>query len=54
MCVVCVCVTVDSLVTVHQDPYEASAGAHAIVVCTEWDEFAVSPHELFFMFVVVE
>jgi len=27
------------LVTCHKDPYTASAGAHALVVCTEWDEF---------------
>lgn len=25
--------------TVHQDPYEALAGAHGIAVLTEWDEF---------------
>lgn len=24
------------------EPYEAAKGAHAIVVCTEWDEFTVS------------
>ena len=29
----------DKLVTVATDPYSASEGAHAIVVCTEWDEF---------------
>lgn len=28
-----------SLVEVKVDPYEAAKGAHAIVVCTEWDEF---------------
>lgn len=27
------------VVKVYQDPYEAVNGAHAIVVCTEWDEF---------------
>jgi UDPglucose 6-dehydrogenase len=27
------------MVKVHQDPYEATKGAHAIAVITEWDEF---------------
>ncbi|KAK2181016.1 hypothetical protein NP493_415g01005 [Ridgeia piscesae] len=31
--------TVDKLVTITTDPYEAAKGAHAIVICTEWDEF---------------
>jgi len=30
---------VDRLVTVCDDAYAAAKGAHAIVVCTEWDEF---------------
>jgi UDPglucose 6-dehydrogenase len=30
---------VSKLVTVTSDPYEACSGAHAVVVCTEWDEF---------------
>lgn len=29
-------------VKVFGDAYSATAGAHAIVVCTEWDEFIVS------------
>ena len=29
----------DRLVTVASDPYTAVQGAHAVVVCTEWDEF---------------
>lgn len=38
---------VDRLVTISHDPYEATSGAHAIVVCTEWDEFKVSSkHEM--------
>jgi len=28
-------------VTISHDPYDATQGAHAIVVCTEWDEFKV-------------
>ncbi|TKR95578.1 hypothetical protein L596_009725 [Steinernema carpocapsae] len=31
--------SVDKLVTVHANPYEAAKDAHAIVVLTEWDEF---------------
>lgn len=27
------------LITIHDDPYSAATGAHALVVCTEWDEF---------------
>ncbi|XP_070542029.1 UDP-glucose 6-dehydrogenase-like [Ptychodera flava] len=30
---------VERLVTMARDPYEALSGAHALVVCTEWDEF---------------
>ena len=26
-------------VTVESDPYAAAEGSHALVVCTEWDEF---------------
>ena len=29
----------DKLVTIATDPYEAVHGAHAMVICTEWDEF---------------
>ena len=31
----------EGLVTIHQDPYEAAKNTHALVVCTEWDEFTV-------------
>ena len=34
--------SVDKLVTVCNDPYEAAKDSYAIVVCTEWDEFIVS------------
>ena len=30
----------DKLVTIASDPYMAVTGAHAMVICTEWDEFA--------------
>ena len=30
------------LITIHDDPYKAAEGTHALVVCTEWDEFVVS------------
>merc|ERR1711988_1706041 len=30
---------VEELVTYETDPYEAAKGAHAILICTEWDEF---------------
>ena len=30
---------VKNLVTVGTDPYDAAEGSHALVVCTEWDEF---------------
>ena len=33
---------VDELITITTDPYEACDCSHAIVVCTEWDEFTVS------------
>lgn len=28
-----------SVVKVHSDPYEAARNTHALVICTEWDEF---------------
>ena len=31
--------SVDELMTYETDPYAAAEGAHAIVICTEWDEF---------------
>lgn len=29
-------------ISIYTDPYTASKDCHAIVVCTEWDEFVVS------------
>jgi UDPglucose 6-dehydrogenase len=38
----------DKLVTIATDPYEAVRGAHAMVVCTEWDEFtALDYHRVY-------
>jgi len=33
---------VKTQVKIFSSPYEAAAGAHAVVICTEWDEFIVS------------
>ena len=30
-------------VSIHEDPYEAAQGTHALVICTEWDQFLVKP-----------
>lgn len=30
---------VAKLVTIHKSAYEAAQGSHALVICTEWDEF---------------
>ena len=31
----------ERLVSICNDPYQAADQAHAVVVCTEWDEFKV-------------
>lgn len=31
-------------VSIHEDPYDAARGTHALVICTEWDQFLVKPH----------
>lgn len=33
---------VKNAITIHDDPYVAVQRTHAIIVCTEWDEFVVS------------
>ena len=33
------------LVTVHESAYSAAEGAHAIVLCTEWDQFREIDYE---------
>lgn len=35
---------VKKALSIFTDPYEAVNGTHAIVLCTEWDEFVVSYH----------
>ncbi len=35
---------VRDLIQVHSDPYSAAKDAHAVVICTEWDEFTVRLH----------
>jgi len=36
---------VAELVTICRDPYSASMGSHALVICTEWDEFTTLEYE---------
>ncbi|OWK06942.1 UGDH, partial [Cervus elaphus hippelaphus] len=38
-------VAVARLVTISEDPYEACDGAHAVVICTEWDVFKELDYE---------
>ena len=38
----------DKLVTIATDPYAAIEGAHAIVICTEWDEFVTLDYSRIF------
>ena len=30
---------INQLVSCHSDPYQAATRSHAVVICTEWDEF---------------
>lgn len=39
---------VDRLINISHEPYNAMSGSHAIVVCTEWDEFKVSANPSLF------
>lgn len=38
---------VKSRISIYKDAYSATKGTHAIVLCTEWDEFVVSNNVLF-------
>ena len=35
----------EKLVTISKDPYEAVRNAHALVICTEWDEFTALDYQ---------
>jgi UDPglucose 6-dehydrogenase len=37
--------SVKNSISIHSDPYSATKGTHAIVLCTEWDEFMVLDYE---------
>ena len=39
-------------VTIHDDPYKAAEGTHALVICTEWDEFVVRKRSMALIFCV--
>ncbi|XP_064820644.1 UDP-glucose 6-dehydrogenase-like [Oncorhynchus masou masou] len=39
---------VSELVTVSVDPYQACQGAHALVICTEWDMFKELDYEMIY------
>ena len=38
----------DRLVTIAPDPYTAATGAHAVMICTEWDEFVTLDYKRVF------
>lgn len=33
-------------IEIHNDPYTAADSTHAIVICTEWDEFVVISYKI--------
>ncbi|XP_032776977.2 UDP-glucose 6-dehydrogenase isoform X1 [Daphnia magna] len=35
----------ESGISIHTDPYEAAKGTHALVICTEWDQFIVNTYD---------
>ncbi|OQV24230.1 UDP-glucose 6-dehydrogenase [Hypsibius exemplaris] len=39
---------VDKSVHICRDPYDAARGAHAVVVCTEWDEFTTLDYQVIY------
>lgn len=41
-----------SSIEIHDNPYTAATNTHAIVICTEWDEFVVS--KIFFLFILTK
>lgn len=44
--------SVRKVVSIQDDPYESVTGAHAIVVCTEWDKFAELDYERIYSLMV--
>jgi len=40
-------------IEIHDNPYRASHSTHAIVICTEWDEFVVIIYEKIILFKVL-
>lgn len=41
---------VNRLIEIFSDPYSAAVNSHAIIICTEWDEFIVSLYIVFHVF----
>ena len=41
-CVIAEPEMIKNRVSIYNDPYDATQNTHAIVLCTEWDEFVVS------------
>jgi len=37
-------------IEIHDNPYRTSQSTHAIVICTEWDEFVVIIYEKIILF----
>jgi len=37
-------------IEIHNDPYTAADSTHAIVICTEWDEFVVISYKIIILF----
>lgn len=37
-------------IEIHNNPYTAAASTHAIVICTEWDEFVVIFYKIIILF----
>lgn len=43
---------VNRLIEIFPDPYSAAVNSHAIIICTEWDEFIVSFRIVFHVFIL--
>ena len=40
-------------VQIANDAYEAAKDSHALVICTEWDEFKVNNNRMFFLIIFI-